>query len=324
MAQPYRVEALEQDPADVLALFPDWDSHPMRGAFAQRLYQVVLGDTHRDHPFMVLGPDGPLVLSRCSVGGGTVGFYGMPLVLACRDGMTAKERRAALVAAIEHMLELAGAARAGSVLIEGKSAPDPDLIDCLCIDRSAYGTLRGHAVIDLAPDQDMLRRDVRDSYRSLINWGSRTLDLAYVNRANPDRVLFDLYPEFHAEVAGGTKRGSDYWEIYWNEIIAGRGELSLGRLPGGRLVSGTLVVTAGKTAYYASGVYDRDQFDKPLGHFPLWQAILRAKERGEDWFDLGEIFARGHASDKEVSIDFFKRGFTSRRQLRLSWSIPVG
>ena len=55
-------------------------------------------------------------------------------------------------------------------------------------------------------------------------------------------------------------------------ISSGRGELVLGYL-GEDLVAGTLVVDGATTALYASGVYDRDRFDKPLAHYPLWFAM---------------------------------------------------
>ena len=104
---------------------------------------------------------------------------------------------------------------------------------------------------------------------------------------------------------------------------SGQAELMLGWLEDGSLVSGSIVVGTGETAYYASGVYARDQFDKPLGHWPLWRAMLRAQELGYRWFDAGENPDRWHGTDKEISIAFFKRGFSSRRILRMRWILPI-
>jgi lipid II:glycine glycyltransferase (peptidoglycan interpeptide bridge formation enzyme) len=102
-------------------------------------------------------------------------------------------------------------------------------------------------------------------------------------------------------------------------IVCGRGDLVLGHYAGD-LVAGTMVMDGGDTAYYASAVYDRKQFDKPLGHAPLFNAIIRAKRRGLEVFDVGEIPL--DADEKEMSIGYFKQGFTSRRQVShcLSWA----
>ena len=72
------------------------------------------------------------------------------------------------------------------------------------------------------------------------------LHMRYVNAENPDRALFDQMPAFHTRVAGAGARGDDYWEVYWNEIVAGRGEVSLGFMDDGALASGTAVIDAGE------------------------------------------------------------------------------
>jgi len=323
MAEKFRIEVLGEASNLDLTMFPDWDAHPLQADFGDRLYRAVMGDAHKSHHFALIGADGPLILVRCTSGQEKISFYGMPLVLACRRALEDKTRRAVLAAVLDHLHDLAKSQGISEILVQGGSLPDPTILDCLCIDRQAKGGAQNFALMDLSLEVDALRRDIRDSYRSLINWGGRQIRMEQVNRSNPNRQFFERYVQFHGVVSGGKRDSRDYWRIYWDEIVAGRAELSLGWLAGDQLVSGTLVVEAGQTAYYASGVYDRDEFDKPLGHFPLWQAILRAKERGLRWFDLGELFAYCEGSDKERNIAFFKRGFTSRRSSRLVWSLKV-
>ena len=85
-----------------------------------------------------------------------------------------------------------------------------------------------------------------------------------------------------------------------------------------------MVADAGGTAYYASGVYDRSRFDKPLGHFPVFDAMIRAGGRGVARFDLGEIVPRtADADDKEVQIGFFKKGFTADFALINIWTVRL-
>ena len=304
------------------ALFPHWDAHPLAGDFAHALYPTV-APAHQDCSFQVGTDSEPLLLARCTIlPDDKVSFYGLPLVLALRNGLSAKDSKKALNAALDHLVTLGQQHNAPIALIGGAVSDVPDLLGQLCVDRLAQGQVKAGIVADLTQDATLLKRDIRDSYRSLLNWGERNITLKAVNAANADRALFDLFPAFHAQVAGKA-RSDEYWQVYWQTIVAGRAELLLGWLEDGTLVSGSIVVGAGDVAYYASGVYARDQFDKPLGHWPLWSAMLRAQDQGYAWFDAGEIADHWHANAKEANIAFFKRGFSSRRFLRMQWQLPL-
>ena len=301
--------------------FPDWDTHPLSGGFAHRLYPTVAPD-HVDRSFEITGPDGPVLLARCTAFKDEISFYGLPLVLALKRDLPPKEQKKILIAALDHLAQMGRECGADHAVVGGQVAAQPDLLGALCIDRLALGEAKAWIVADLSQEAAVLKRDVRDSYRSLINWGERNIAVRPVNREAADRAAFDLFPAFHAKISG-RGRGDDYWDVYWREIVSGRAELLLGWLEDGTLVSGSIVVGAGDTAYYASGVYARDQFDKPLGHWPLWMAMIRAKDQGYRWFDAGEIADHWHSTDKEANIAFFKRGFSSRRWLRMKWKLPL-
>jgi hypothetical protein len=314
----YRAEPLETGAEG----FPQWDAHPLRGDFAARLYPTV-APAHEDVSFQVAGPAGAVVRVRATKGPEQVSFWGLPAVLAWKAGAEPRHVRDALGAALDHLTATAKACGASRLVIGTNAAEACDPLSALLADRGAEGTISASAMADLTLSAEALRADIRDSYRSLTNWGSRNLRLAFVNASNPERALFDLFPDFHARIAGGRRRGEEYWQVYWEEITAGKAEMALGFLEDGTLAAGSIVVWAGGTAYYASGVYDRDKFDKPLGHWPLWNTILRARDMGLTRFDLGEIPARGKAEEKEISIAFFKRGFTSGRSLRIRWELGV-
>lgn len=316
----YRAEPMDSGAA--AEDFPDWDAHPLRGGFAARLYPTV-APAHKDVSFQVIGPAGTVARVRATLGPDQVSFWGLPAVLTWKPGAEPRHVKDSLTTALDHLSAVAREAGATRVIVGGAAETRCDPLNTLLVDRGAEGSVQASAMIDLTRPAESLRADIRDSYRSLTNWGSRNLTLSFVNAAHPDRAAFDLFPDFHARIAGGRRRGDDYWQVYWNEIVQGRAELSLGHLEDGTLAAGSIVVWAGGTAYYASGVYDRDKFDKPLGHWPLWNTILRAQEAGLERFDLGEIPARGQADDKEISIAFFKRGFTSARSLRLKWVLAV-
>jgi hypothetical protein len=146
------------------------------------------------------------------------------------------------------------------------------------------------------------------------------LTLSYVNKVNPDRELFDAYQALHRRIAGRITRPQASWDAMFDWMTTGGGELSLGALADGELVSGLMVVDGATTAYYASAANDRDRFDKPISHWPLFNAIVRSRARGMRWFDLGDIPARASVSAKEHNIGYFKSGFATRSVSWTHWS----
>jgi lipid II:glycine glycyltransferase (peptidoglycan interpeptide bridge formation enzyme) len=185
---------------------------------------------------------------------------------------------------------------------------------------AATPSLEFRAVVDLTRSDDELFGDMRKGHRQQIRWGQANMQVQVVDRTRGDRGSFDGYRELHAAAAGRITRGAESWDAMFDAIVSGSGDLVLGSI-NGQLVSGTLILDAGDTAYYSSGAYDRSRFDKPLAHWPLFNAILRAKKRGLRWFDVGEIGCSGSA--KEQSIAYFKSGFSSTREMSVIWTLPV-
>jgi hypothetical protein len=177
-------------------------------------------------------------------------------------------------------------------------------------------------ICDLASGEALLRRGLRKSYRSLINWGERNLRAEFVGRQNADYSLFQQYQSLHQAVAGRATRSQKSWDIMFEWIAHGCGELTLGYLKSGELVAGTVVIDGTDVALYASGAYDRARFASPISHGPLWLAIKRSAQRGKRLFDLGEL-PISQADEKEADIAFFKRGFTDTFPTWVSWSWAV-
>ena len=321
---PKRVEAAFRDADD--RDFPDWNGHPLSGQFSRNLYAAI----NRQKPryklcaFCVVDGDKTVLMAPATYRAGTVSMFGLPMALAARHDLGAKRRKRVFAMAFEHLAAVDQARPPKFALISGCFGSNSQTAaDLACIDRLAAPQSHIHAVIDTTQGERAIHREVRASYRSLINWGRAQLQMRYVNAENPDRTLFDQMRAFHTQISGAGARGSEYWEVYWNEIVTGRGEASLGFLDNGALAAGTAVIEAGGVSYYASGVYDREKFDKPLAHYPVYDSIVRAGQRGAILYDLGEVFPTGAADDKEVQIGFFKKGFTGAFRLRTSWSVPL-
>jgi lipid II:glycine glycyltransferase (peptidoglycan interpeptide bridge formation enzyme) len=103
-------------------------------------------------------------------------------------------------------------------------------------------------------------------------------------------------------------------------IKANRAELLLSYLDESKLVGASLFLDTGETTTYGVGVYERSLFEKPLSHAPIFMAMLRAKERGQRRFVIGDVPPAKSPQDKEFSIGWFKSGFTGNLTVGLDWT----
>jgi hypothetical protein len=289
--------------------------------FGAGYYRAIQGDSHQDQTF-ALEHDGRIVAKiECDVTQGGLGRFGTPIEPRIDPALPYPLRRKAAVEIVSELKRLSKEGAGLPARVRRTAALDPDglLLGLIVAERATQETeLR--AEIDLALDEAVLFDDLRKGHRQQVRWGEANLTFSAVDQANPDRAAFETFRAFHAEVSGRVTRGAESWDAMFAAIAAGRGDLLFGHLDG-LLVSGTLILDGGETAYYASGVYHRAHFDKPLGHASLFRATRRARTRGRAYFDLGEL-PLAEAPDKEKSIGFFKRGFTNRTVESLILTLP--
>lgn len=288
-----------------LPAFAAIEAHPLTGAFSRSYYPRVFEGQRQRASFAVVADGQPLLIALVTVGPGVIDYFGQPVSLFIAPDADADQ---VLESALQHLSDIAGGSAELAIREDGAAGERPAL-SRVCAARGLRAQLRYSGVCDLTAGEAGVRSGLRHSFRSLVNWGRTNLRMSYVNRDTPDRTAFDTYRGFHREVAGRDTRAAASWDAMFAWIASGWGELSLGRLPTGELVAGTMVVDGATTSYYASGVYDRTRFDKPLGHWPVHNAMLRSALRGRMRFDLGEIPVEGTVSPKEFAIGKFKKGF---------------
>lgn len=297
------------------------DAHPLTGGFGRSYYPAVFELRRRNASFAVLDGSTPLLIAICSVGEGALDWYGMPLSIVAARGLDSVSTGSAVTMAfaeIDRLIESESA-----TLVSVRDTTDGGILSPIggaCLNRGWRAQLAFHGRCNAGAGEPALRQSLRKSFRSLVNWGRRNLVLTYVDAANPDREQFEAYRSFHFSVAGRSTRPEASWQAMFEWIAAGGGELALGHLTTGELVAGTLSVDGTGVTYYASGVYDRERFDKPMAHFPLYDAIIRSGGRGKSCFDLGELPQTGTVSGKEYAIGYFKRGFASEIGVSLTWT----
>jgi hypothetical protein len=296
------------------------EAYPNTGSFGRAYHPAIHGDHDRSFAVSVGGV--ATLVCLCAPLDGRLAFYGLPLRLILRREDDGTARRIAIAAAFAHL----------DTLAEGHGARETSVLDlapgaCTAIaeaSRARGAVMRPQFIarVDLAAGPAAWRAALRKSSRSLINWGRRNLTIGYVNRDTPDRAMFNDYRAFHAQVAGRTTRGAESWDVMFESIARGAGELNVAFLEG-KLIAASMFIDGTETSVYASGVYDRTQFDKPLAHYPLWLGIERARERGLKTLELGEVPVKNTVPDKEYQIGYFKRGFATHIDEVALWRWPA-
>src|SRR5450756_2633138 len=151
--------------------FAALNSHPFTGEFGRRYYPTVFDGQAHDATFAVVGREQPLLVVPCSVGATDLDYYGMPIRLferteASRDAI---ERAVQLAFAEFDEVMLRNSLVRASVA-DVSRASELSAIGKQCLNRKAAASLRLSGSCELN-DVDQLRRSLRKSYRSLVNWG---------------------------------------------------------------------------------------------------------------------------------------------------------
>lgn len=198
------------------------------------------------------------------------------------------------------------------------------MVDPLSVDYSynvlmKYGYLDSSIntyIIDLNIDIETLWKQLRKSYKSLINNGKEKYKIEIIDYTNPDFEIHNLYKELHHKAAGRITRPQETWDIQFQKIEDDNAIL-IGLKDEDQFVAFSYFYHHNNTACYASSSDDPDYTaDIPLEHTIIWSAIEYYKSRGFNCIDMGwqqfshQLF--DDPSPKDLSISFFKRGFSGR------------
>ncbi|MDP6884013.1 MAG: GNAT family N-acetyltransferase, partial [Rhodospirillales bacterium] len=148
-----------------------------------------------------------------------------------------------------------------------------------------------------------------------------------VNRGRAD---FDIHPwqagddrpiETFLALHEGTDRAPAFQSAaeIRDFLEGGDGDLIAASMKGEPLAA-VLVAYEGDTAYYMASV-SVDRGGVPASHWPLYRAILGARDKGKRSFDLGYLHGDEGMDEKLRGIARFKGGFTRDRRRYLWWSV---
>ena len=277
-------------------------SDPLRSALAREYFDAYHNGNYQDISLTVETGVTPVLHLQCWFYGSSASYFGMPARLyALNDAVP----DSTLDFLFSEFCRVAKEREIKSVMVYTTPALSAYFKGC----KSTVETKRS-AWIDLTQTPDKIRQGLRKSYKSLVNWGLRSLDMRVIDWRDANAALFSQFNEFHVQVSGRQTRSEQTWDIQWQMILKNQAFLLLCFLEG-RLVSGNLIAHSDVEAYYGVGVYDRALMaeGKPMAHGSLFRAILECKNRGIARFVLGETTAG--VSVKEDNIALFKTGFTN-------------
>jgi len=161
-------------------------------------------------------------------------------------------------------------------------------------------------------------KNVRKSYKSLINWGRKNLQIEVINKENCLKDKFLAFKLLHYQVSKRQTRSDESWDIQYEMLSKGYGELILAFYEN-KLVGGALLLDHQDTCIYFTGAYVRELFNFGLSHFIIYTGIVRSF-----WRNAAKVFYLGRfdtdiKDEKLYNIEFFKKGFCKNLTPILLW-----
>jgi hypothetical protein len=286
-------------------------------------YEAGVSEGFEDDSF-VLEQAGALVLVCCNVRPGTtLARFGIPIEVIVGGTAGPTQRRKLLREAFGEIHRIARERGATSASFRTSDNNDPDGMVCATmLGARARPHLEFRVNVDLSIGEEALAADMRKGHRQQVRWGDKNLEIEVVGQDRLTTDLTDTLRQMHAEVAGRVTRPQASWDATHALVAADEGYYILARL-GGELVGATIILEAADAAVYATGIYRREHFDKPLAHACVWRGMQESMRRGRRFFEIGIVPYEGeNASEKEFAIGFFKHGFSSRIITSTLWTYP--
>jgi hypothetical protein len=278
-------------------------------ALGRRYYRAVVGSEPKELSFAFFYDDQLAALVECDASHDFLGRFGSPIELRAAPNLPPEIRRLLARGVIGTLVQLAREQGLMTIKLRTTRRDDDGLLAARLLVEGASPVPSLRAIVDLSYDDSVLLGDMRKGHRQQVRWGERNLELRFVSAEEGDHCTFELFRHLHAEVAGRVTRDVSSWNVAYEALKAGQGDLILSYFEGA-LVGGTLVLAPSDVAYYSTGAYRRELFRYPLSHYPVFRAFSRARDGVT-------------SSQKERHIAHFKRGFTGRTETSLVWELDL-
>lgn len=188
---------------------------------------------------------------------------------------------------------------------------------------SIYETrIEHYSYVDLLQSEDEIRMNIRKSYKSLVNWGYKNLDIKIYDSKNIEENVICQFENFHIQVSQRRTRTHESWLLQYEAVKQGMAYIVFGFFRN-KLAAAVLVLNNQTEAYYGVAVNDRELMARnlPVGHAILLEAIFIAKRSGIKKFNLGNVSSS--SDDKLNKIAKYKRGFSSVIETKLAYTLEL-
>ena len=177
---------------------------------------------------------------------------------------------------------------------------------------------REELYVDLNKTYDEIHKNIRKSYKSLINYGVRNWKIKFYREV--DTILFEKLKDMHFVVAGRKTRSDESWDLQYVAINNGTAFIAVIE-DADKIIGWALFNLSRDECYYGVGVFDRTMFDKPISHF-LQDSVIKYLQDNTDikWYYLGHRFYKGDyyvPTEKELNIAYFKEAFATDKFINL-------
>ena len=165
-------------------------------------------------------------------------------------------------------------------------------------------------IIDLKLKEEILRANIRKSYKSLINKTEKSdVELHIINSENINIKLFDEYGKIHNKVKS-NKRSKENLNFNLNLIKENKETIFL-CVSYKKIIGAFVVLHYNNMAYYNSGYINNDKDILHPTHYLFWQAIKYLHKKEYQYFHIGSKIdnSLSNLPSKHINLSFFKSGW---------------
>lgn len=183
----------------------------------------------------------------------------------------------------------------------------------LCLSKGMTTKVRYNLYVQLDENLEYIKKLFRKSYKPLIGVAEKSWNIE-IHKKNISEDIWSDFKSLHSEVSGKVTRSDETWNIQYENIKTDKAFFISLTNDSLKMVGGAFFEFTEDEGRYKSAAYDRNLFDKPLGHIIQYKAIEELKRRKIKFYKLGQRFYESDnpkPSEKEISISFFKEGFAT-------------
>ena len=181
-----------------------------------------------------------------------------------------------------------------------------------------------HHIINLELKSEDLWKEIRHSSKSIVNKGLEIFEFKVYDKKNFTDEIGEKHRKFHHEVSGKVTRPIESFKKMSSWVKDDCAILFEQRFKG-EIVQMIFVVIGGKSAAGASVVENlKIKTPIPMTHSLNFFIYKEMKKRGIKYYDVGLTSYRSTPfntlNEKELEINYFKRGFGSRSYPLKLWA----